>query len=389
MQRTTIAVVLTALLTVTSVGGAMALGAPAGDIAPQSDQPQAAQQQAAQQQSSCDYQSLFDQSIGSVVSVQTASGQGSGFVYQVANATGGANATDTANATDGANATGETYIVTNAHVVSGADTVEIQFEAGEYRTGEVVGRSTYADLAVVSVDDAPDYVEGLEVAATDPDHGEKVAALGNPLGLEETITHGIVSGVNRSLPTDRGFSIPNVIQTDAPISPGNSGGPLVACDGTVVGVNTAGISSQRAENIGFAVSASVIERVVPELLAEGEFEYPYLGVQTTPVTPAVAEANDINRSGGIMVVSTVEGGPASGVLQGATGAEVRNGQQIPIGGDVILSVNGTQIETGEDLGTYLVLNTEPGETVNMTVLRDGEVQQIDVTIGERPEPQGT
>ncbi|WP_436924061.1 S1C family serine protease [Halosimplex amylolyticum] len=384
MQRTTIAVALTALLTVTSVGGAMALGVPAGDLSPQTERSQDAQQQTA-----CDYESLFDDTIGSVVSVRTVSGQGSGFVYDVTNATGGVNETDAANTTDEVSAAGSAYIVTNAHVVSGADTVEIQFERGEYRTGTIVGRSTYADLAVVNVSDAPAYVEGLSVADSDPDHGEKVAALGNPLGLEETITHGIVSGVNRSLPTDRGFSIPNVVQTDAPISPGNSGGPLVACDGDVVGVNTAGIARQGAENIGFAVSASIIERVVPELVAEGEFEYPFLGVRTTPVTPAVADANDLNQTTGIMVVSTAEGGPASGVLQGATGVDETTEPDVPIGGDVILAVDGEQIETGEDLGTYLVLNTEPGQTVEMTVLRDGQVEQVDVTIGERPDPQGT
>ncbi|WP_459191343.1 S1C family serine protease [Halosimplex sp. J119] len=378
MQRTTVAVVLTALLTVTSAGAVMALGAPTGDLAAQSNPGQAAQQQ-----SGCDYESLFDETIGSVVSVRTGSGQGSGFVYQVGDG-GGANAT----ATDGASSNGSAHVVTNAHVVSGADTVEIQFEDGEYRTGTVVGRSTYADLAVVNVSDAPDYVEGLSVASSDPDHGSKVAALGNPLGLEETITHGIVSGTNRTLPTDRSFSIPNVVQMDAPISPGNSGGPLIACDGTVVGVNTAGIAQQGAENIGFAVSASVVDRVVPELLDDGEFAYPYLGVRTTPVSPSVAEANDLNRTGGVMVVATADGGPASGVLQGASGAEMQDGQQIPIGGDVILSVDGTEVDTGEDLGTYLVLETSPGDTVQMTVLRDGERQQIDVTIGERPDPQG-
>ncbi|WP_415382371.1 S1C family serine protease [Halosimplex sp. TS25] len=372
--------VLTALLTATSVGGAMALGAPVGDLTHQEGQASSAQQQTA-----CDYESLFDQTVGSVVAVRTSSGQGSGFVYDVTNATSELNESDTVNATT----TGSAYIVTNAHVVSGTDTVEIQFEDGEYRTGTVVGRSTYSDLAVVNVSDVPAYAEGLSVDDADPDHGEKVAALGNPLGLEETITHGIVSGANRSLPTDRGFAIPDVVQTDAPISPGNSGGPLVACDGDVVGVNTAGIAQQGAENIGFAVSASLIERVVPELVADGDFEYPFLGVRTTPVTPAVADANDLNQTTGIMVVSTAEGGPTSGVLQGATGVDETTERNVPVGGDVILAVDGQQIETGEDLGTYLVLETEPGDTVEMTVLRDGDVQQIEVTVGERPDPQGT
>jgi len=358
MQRTTAIVLVTVSLLVASTGGALALGPPNGDLGTQS----------AEQEQSCDYESLFDQTIGSVVSVQTNAGQGSGFVY------------------DAGNATDSTQIVTNAHVVGNAETVQIQFEEGEYRTGSVVGQSAFADLAVVNVTDAPDYADSLSLASTEPSRGEKVAALGNPLGLDETITHGIVSGVNRSLPTRLGFAIPDVVQTDAPISPGNSGGPLVTCDAEVVGVNTAGIAQQGAENIGFAVSASIIDRVVPELIAEGEFDYPLLGVQTTPITPTVAEANDLNQTRGIMVVATAQGGPASGVLQGTNDTEVVDGRTVPVGGDVILAVDGRQIDSGETLGTYLVTETEPGETVEFTIRRDGETQQVSVTIGERPEP---
>ena len=238
----------------------------------------------------------------------------------------------------------------------------------------------------MNVSDAPGYAEGLSVASTDPARGEKVAALGNPLGLQETITHGIVSGANRLLPTQLGFAILNVVQTDAPISPGNSGGPLVTCDGDIVGVNTAGIAQQGAENIGFAVSASIIERVVPELVADGEFDYPFLGVRTTAVTPTVAEANDRNRTEGVVVVQTADGGPVDDVLQGATGTERVDGRTVPVGGDVILAIDGQEIESGETLGTYLVTETEPGQTVELTILRDGEVQRVSVTVGERLEP---
>ncbi|WP_235853557.1 S1C family serine protease [Halosimplex salinum] len=363
MQRTTAAVFVTALLLIGSVGGVMALAIPDGDPAQQSNQQQAA----------CDYEALFDRTIDSVVSVRTTTGQGSGFVYDAADASG-------------VNQTGDTHIVTNAHVIRDAATVEVQFDENEFRTGTVVGRSTYADLAVVNVSDAPENAEGLSVADSDPDRGEKVAALGNPLGLEETITHGIVSGVNRSLPTQRGFEIPNVVQTDAPISPGNSGGPLVTCDGTVVGVNTAGIAQQGAENIGFAVSASVIERVAPALATNGSFDYPYLGISSRPVTPAVAEANDLDRTEGVVVVSTVDDGPASGVLRGATGYGNASGQIVPVGGDVIRTIDGTTVTTSEDLATYLVTETRPGETVEMTVLRDGQERTVNATVGERPAP---
>ncbi|WP_167837257.1 S1C family serine protease [Halosimplex halophilum] len=364
MQRTTTAVLLTVLLAAGSVGGVLALAPGAAPVA-----------DTQQEQPACDYQSLFDETTDSVVSVRTSSGQGSGFVYDAGNATG-------------ANATGDTYVVTNAHVVGDAAAVEIEFDDGEFRSGSVVGRSAYADLAVVNVSDAPAGTSALSIADA-PQRGERVAALGNPLGLEETITHGIVSGLNRTLPTELGFEIPDVVQTDAPISPGNSGGPLVNCEGEVVGVNTAGIARQGAENIGFAVSQSVVERVVPELVADGEFDYPFLGVRTTPVTPAVADANDLNRTAGLAVVSVLEDGPSADAVQGATEVESVGDRPVPVGGDVILAIDGQQLGSGEALGTYLLTETEPGDTVELTVLRDGEVQRVEVTVGERPDPTET
>lgn len=372
MFRKQIAASLVVLLVAGSVGGALALAPSQGN-----------QQTTQQEAGACDYQQVFDRTVDSVVAVQSEAGQGTGFVIDVGTNDTGANIT-VANETDGlANAT---YVVTNAHVVGGASDVTIQFSEGEYRTGDVVGQSTYADLAVVRVADAPDNVDALDVAGQDPQRGQAVAALGNPLGLDQSITHGIVSGVNRSLPTQQGFTIPNVVQTDAAISPGNSGGPLVLCDGTVVGVNTAGIASPRAENIGFAVSASVVGEVVPDLVATGEFDYPFLGIATQPVTPPVADANDLSESEGVIVTSVVENGPASGRLQGATDIERVDGTVVPVGGDVILSIEGEEITSGEDLATYLITETEPGETVELTVLRDGERQTVEVTIGERPEP---
>ena len=370
MSRKAITASFVVLLLVVGVAGVWAVAPFQGGTA----------QTTQQQSGACDYRSVFNQTINSVVSIQTGAGQGSGFVVGVSGT--GANVTlDGANATDNAS-----YVVTNAHVVGSVDEVTVQFNEGEYRTGEVVGQSAYADLAVVRVSEPPGYVEALSVASEDPRRGRAVAALGNPLGLEKTITHGIVSGVNRSMPTDRGFTIPNVIQTDAAISPGNSGGPLVTCDGTVVGVNTAGIASPRAENIGFAVSASVVQEVVPDLVATGEFDYPFLGISSTTVTPSIAEANGLNETQGVIVASVAEGGPASGVLQGSEGVDNVDGEPVPVGGDIILSVESQEIRTSEDLATYLITETEPGETAEITVLRDGERQTVNVTVGTRPDP---
>jgi len=316
----------------------------------------------------CDYAALYDQTIDSVVAIQTGAGIGSGFVYRVAD-------------------DGTGYVVTNAHVVGESEEVVVQLADGESRTGEVVGRDVLSDLAVIEISETPDDAEALPVADGTAEPGNAVAALGNPFGLDETITHGIVSGVNRSMPTTRGYSVPNVVQTDAPISPGNSGGPLVTCEGTVVGVNTAGIAAQGAENIGFAVSATLIDRVVPALIEDGEYEYSYLGIAATPVTPPIAEANDLNVTEGLYVVRTAEDSPAADTLQGATENETVAGFSVPVGGDVIVAIDGQPVASGEELSSYLVTETSPGEEVTLTVLRDGERQEIEVTLDERPEPQ--
>jgi len=358
------AVVATAVLVFAAgLVGAVAVSQPS----PVSAQEEPANDSTTQRTSSaCDYASLYDQTNDAVVSVRTGSGQGSGFVYDQVGENG-------------------SYVVTNAHVVGDAATVTLQFAGEETREVEVVGRDRLTDLAVVQVSDTPRYVQALPVADERPHHGTRVAALGNPFGLEETITHGIVSGLNRSMPTQFGFAVPDTIQTDAPISAGNSGGPLVTCEGTVVGVNSAGISSPRAENIGFAVSQAIVQEVVPDLIERGEYAHPYLGVRVAPVTPEVAPAYGLDEPRGLVVL-TVADTPATDALQGATGQEVVSGQRIPVGGDVIVAINGSQIDSPEDLSSTLITQTEPGSTVPVTIVRDGERMTVEVPVTERPDP---
>ena len=318
-------------------------------------------------QGGCDYEALYDQVVDSVVSVVSAAGGGSGFVYRTAQ--------------DGTSG----LIVTNAHVVDDASTVGVEFRRGDRRSGTVVGTDRLTDLAVVRVRDVPSYVAVLPVADSIPDPGEDVAAFGHPFGLDETITSGIVSGVNRSLPTTAGFTVPEVIQTDAAISPGNSGGPLVTCDGTAVGVNTAGIAATGAENIGFAVPVTVVSEVVPELIAQGDASHAYLGVGVAPVTPAIAEANGLEETDGVYVTAVGPGTPADGALRGATGSANVSGGLVPVGGDVIVAIDGRPIQSPQDLSSYLLLETEPGRTVTVTVVRDGDRVDVPVIVGERPE----
>ncbi|WP_226010232.1 S1C family serine protease [Halomicrobium salinisoli] len=348
--------IVIALVAVVAISGAAApaLGSTAAQTAQQSP-------------GSCDYVSLYDETIGSVVSIQTDAGIGSGYVYETGD-------------------NGSAIVVTNAHVVGESDDVMVQFTRGESVMGTVVGRDAGTDLAAVRVDDRPDYVEALPTTESQPQHGTPVAALGNPFGLEGTITQGIVSGLNRSLPTQRGVPIPDTVQTDAAISSGNSGGPLVNCQGEVVGVNAAGIAAPSAENIGFAISHRIVEQVVPELVQDGEFDQPYLGIGVAEVTPAIAEANDLNQTTGVYVGSVAEDGPAAGVLQGAEELAVVDDERVPVGGDVIVGVEGQEVRGMEDLSSILLTETEPGQNVSITVVRDGERQNVTVTAGERPAP---
>ncbi|MFB6095074.1 MAG: S1C family serine protease [Halodesulfurarchaeum sp.] len=307
------------------------------------------------------YTRLYRETIDSVVKIRVRTpigvAQGSGFIYE------------------------GRYIVTNQHVVEGATDIAVQFSDGVWRTARVVGTDVYTDLAVIRVPSIPDQAEALPVATTDPEPGQRVVALGSPFGLEGTITHGIVSGVNRSMRVEGGFSIPDTVQTDAPINPGNSGGPLVSMQGTVVGVNRA----KEGDNVGFAISADVVRTVVPKLIRTGEFEHSYIGIRTIPVTPPVADSLDLQRARGILVVQVLEGTPAAGVFQAATVKTTAAGVTAT-GGDVIVAIEGHPIRSNQELSQYLLFHTSPGETVTMTVLRDGGRRTLQLTLGSRPEP---
>jgi S1-C subfamily serine protease len=325
-------------------------------------------------QGGCDYATLYDQTVPALVTVQSAAGEGSGFVAR------GVRPDDVSENRS------VRYVVTNAHVVGDSRSVLLQFVAGEYREGTVVSRDRFSDLAVIRVPQTPAYVESLPVSTAPPQHGQRVAALGNPLGLEASITEGIVSGLNRTIPTTLGFTIPNVVQTDAAISAGNSGGPLVDCRGSVVGVNTAAIVGLRAENVGFAVSAKLVNQVVPTLARGESFDYPFLGITTTELFPPVARANNVTTTQGALVVSVVAGGPASAVLQESTGVSNVSGVRAPVGGDVIVEIDDREVADPVDLNSYLVTETRPGEDVELTILRNGTTKNVTTTLEGRPSP---
>jgi S1-C subfamily serine protease len=304
---------------------------------------------------------LYDEVIGSVVAIQVpGGGLGSGFVY------------------DG------DHVVTNHHVVTDAGTVEVQYAQGESATAEVVGTDPESDLAVVRAAGRPDYAEPLALHAEEPEVGTRVAAVGSPYGLEGSMSTGIVSGVNRLVPSPNGeFRIPNTIQTDAAVNPGNSGGPLVNLDREVLGV----VNSGGGDNIAFAISAALVERVVSGIIENGEYDHPFIGVGLADVTPTVARANDLEQARGLLVTSVADGVPAADVLQGATGTTTVNGFRVPTGGDVILAAGGEPVGSARELLAYLELNASPGEAVEFTILRDGEERTVSVELVAREEFQ--
>jgi S1-C subfamily serine protease len=302
------------------------------------------------------YTAVYEERIDSVTFVRSDGSSGSGFAYR-------------------------DVVVTNQHVVGDADSVDVRFEDGDWREAAVQATDVYADLAVLSTD-LPSYATPLSFVEAVPPVGTEVVALGSPFGLESSVSTGVISGKNRALPSPSGFAIANTVQTDAGLDPGNSGGPLLTLDGAVTGIAVAGAGS----SVGFAVSPLLARRVLPELLATGNYDHPFLGITLRTVTPAIAEANGLDAVRGVIVVDVLEAGPAGETLEPSDGRTTVDGRSVPTGGDVIVEFAGTPIRSDADLGTTLALELSPGQRVSATVVRDGERREIRVPIGTRPAP---
>jgi S1-C subfamily serine protease len=280
-------------------------------------------------------------------------------------------------------------IITNAHVVSGADQIEVRFSDGSVREAELTGKDLNSDLAVVKVANLPAGIQPIPLGDMENVAvGQTVVAIGNPFGLEGTLTRGIVSAIGRTIPTLTQFRIPKAIQTDAPINPGNSGGPLLNLEGKVIGVNaqieTDG-QSQANSGIGFAIPVSIINRVVPELISKGDYNWAWLGVRGTDLTQIIAQAMKLPIEKGAYITDIIEGGPAAKAgLQGANDTQTVMGHPVPIGGDIITAINGLPINTFDDLLIYIALETMPNQTVTLTILRDGQPQEFQLKLEPRP-----
>jgi len=273
------------------------------------------------------------------------------------------------------------YLVTNEHVVASGSDPFVWFNDVGWREASIVGTDLHSDLAVLSVEDKPEGATPLPLVENPRPVGTRVAALGNPFGLTSSFTTGVISGRNRTIPLpNRQFSISDGIQTDAALNPGNSGGPLITLDGEVVGVVSAG----RGDNTGFAISAAMARNVVPALIEDGEYEHSYLGILLGDVTPPIIEANDLPVSWGVYVDETVPDGPAEGILQGSDSTLFVRGEETGVGGDVIVGMDDWSIQNRERLSAFLALETQPGDTIDIEVIRDGSRETVQVTVGNRP-----
>ncbi len=304
--------------------------------------------------------------------VETASGggQGSGFLFDA-----------------------EGHIVTNQHVVEGATDIEVDFPSGLKTRGRVIGVDPDSDLAVVKVDEVPPGVAPLALADSDEVRvGQRAIAIGNPFGEAGTMTLGIISGTGRTLSSNRTapggggrFTAPDTLQTDAPINPGNSGGPLLNLAGEVIGVNRAiatetGVSS----GVGYAIASNTVRQIVPYLIRDGKFVYPYLGISSLPEVPLIlSEQLGLPQASGTYVTTVTAGGPAERAGLRADSASTSfagfNGD-----GDLIVGVDGREVRVLGDLMSYLINTKRPGDEVTLSVIRDGQTIEVKVVLGERP-----
>jgi 2-alkenal reductase len=294
-------------------------------------------------------------------------GQGSGFLYDL----------------DG-------HIVTNAHVVLDSDQLEVTFADGTVSMAKIIGEDLHSDLAVIKVDKLPDGVSPLPLGdLSKVAVGQTVVAIGNPFGLEGTLTRGIVSALGRTIPALTSFSIPQSIQTDAAINPGNSGGPLLNLQGEVIGVNAqieTGGTTQANTGVGFAVPVSIVKLVVPDLIEKGKHEWAWLGVRGGNLNPTLVEANHLTVDKGAYITEVVQGGPAAKAgLKGSTGTKTVGGRQTLVGGDVVTAINGVAVNSFDDMLIYVALQAKPGDEVVLTIFRNGNTQDLKVVLEPRPE----
>jgi 2-alkenal reductase len=320
---------------------------------------------------------LYESVSPGTVAIITDKGQGSGFVYDA-----------------------QGHVITNYHVIEGATTVEVRFTSGYMAYGTIIGTDLDSDLAIIKVDASAEELHPLPLGDSESlKVGQTVVAIGNPFGLNSTMTVGIISALGRTLDsahqtTDGNFfTAGDIIQTDAAINPGNSGGPLFNINGEVIGINRAIRTTNFTETgepinsgIGFAISINMIKRVAPVLITNGKYDYPFLGISSLPsenMTLPVIDALGLKSYTGAYVTDVVSGGPAekAGIVPGNAPTNIN---KLLGGGDLIVAIDGREVRTFDEMLAYLITNKGPGDSVVLQVLRGSEKVDVTVVLGSRP-----
>ncbi|MDH3203618.1 MAG: trypsin-like peptidase domain-containing protein [Nitrosopumilus sp.] len=279
------------------------------------------------------------------------------------------------------------HIITNAHVVDDAKKVVVTFLDGRSYNAEVIGIDKFTDIAIIKVNTDLIRLQPLPLGdSSNLKVGEPIAAIGNPFGLSGSMTSGIVSQLERLFPSGSGYSIPDVIQTDAAINPGNSGGPLLNMRGEIVGINTA-IQSATGEftGVGFAIPSQTVTKIVPTIIEKGEYKHPWIGISGRDIDPDLAKVLGLKDAVGFLIVTVVEDSPASkaGLIGSSKTVEIQ-GRNYPTGGDIILSVDGTEVRKIDDILIHLQRDKSVGNEMDLEILRDGRTANVTIILQERP-----
>ena len=292
------------------------------------------------------------------------------------------------------------HVVTNNHVTSGGKDLHVTFSDGTIYTGKVIGSDPHSDLAILLIDDVPkEKLFPLTLGnSSNLIVGETVAAVGNPFGLSGSLTEGIVSGLGRLLPSTpenifgsdtrvATFSIPDIIQTDAAINPGNSGGPLLDLNGEVIGINSAIFSNTGVyAGVGFAIPSNTLKKVIPELLKNGSYPHPWLGITGVDVTPDIAKKMNLTEARGFLVIDVNSNGPADKAgIRGGDKIDTINGREVELGGDIILAIDKNPVRKIDDILSYLEREKSVGDNITLTIIRDGIVQEKTTVLQARPD----
>ena len=281
------------------------------------------------------------------------------------------------------------HVITNAHVVEDAEKIIVTFLDGSSYNAELVGSDPHTDIAVIKVDADESSLKPLKLGdSSNLKVGEPIAAIGNPFGLSGSMSSGIISQLGRLLPSyDLGFSIPDIIQTDAAINPGNSGGPLLNMRGEIVGINTA-IQSGTGEfaGVGFAVPSQTIAKIVPILIRDGEYDHPWLGISGRDIDPDLSQVLDLTDAKGFLVINVIDDSPASKAgIRGTSETKSFDGLAYPVGGDIIVKVDGKEVRKIDDILIHLQRQKTVGDELSLGVIRDGKLVDVILILEKRPD----